>query len=138
MCTPFDPRVAFLFAGMAAIAASASLQWARALHADQRGFTLTGMSYLAIVLAAFTIIILAITTRCYRTAVPLDVVPIALRAGAIQTGAPAPAGTRAPACESGGYCTSPGRFCAPGKACRDTYEWDAAASQWRCGCDCRD
>ena len=124
MCTPFDPRIALVFGGMVAVLAAVWVNQARVGGAAGRGFALSGVTLISLVVALLLMAIMVITLRCYRTAEPLDVGGIALRAGAVQTGAPPPAGTREPRCESGGYCTRAGKFCGPGMQCVDTYEWE--------------
>ena len=137
MCTPFDPRVAFGFASVVAVVAVASLRLTRGTIADQRRFTFpqTGM-FIGIVGLAL-LMVYFFFVRCTALEAAPGNIPNLLPAGAVQTGAAAPAGTRLPACETGYVCARPGRACAFGGTCGNTYEWDSQAAKWRCGCECR-
>src|SRR5438093_5000675 len=137
MCTPFDPRIAYGFAIVGAIVATASFRQTRAGIADERGFTFPEVGMFVGIVGLAILMMYLFFARCVALEAAPGNMPTPLPAGAVQSGAAAPAGTRAPACETGYICARPGRACAFGGSCTITYEWDPQAAKWRCDCGCR-
>jgi hypothetical protein len=137
MCGSFDPKVTFTVCVALALLGALLTRRVRGAIDGENGFTVGEASLLILVIALLAAAVAAAMLWCYTKPGPQFGIPIPLPAGAVQTGAAAPANAPPPSCQIGAICKSAGKICGRNKTCVDTFEWDTASTLWLCGCECR-